>query len=727
MAPKVYVVIRGKDIEPGYYSSWNSFKSGVLNVKQDEGYDIEYEKFDGKGASERALVYWHRFYNQAPPHVKHAPTPAPSPGRGRQDRVKDEQGVWGPRTGRAKLQISKESYGESRNDWNGWRAQDYGSGNGLWTPTHGSWDEANNQRPRARAKSSPAPPSRDLARVSEFTSPDRASSTRAKPTTPAPPPTPPPAPAPAVREQTALEAYLLRRLQQLHSLRASVPQPPATDPVDRHDVSQSIVTAKWCTDNDVPVATTLLDGEIALALEVYTRVLNADSKTQDKALYTYLTIVDAKRDHNVRVSSGLVYSCIDKHAKLVRQREHDRVALEGLKVKLQDLNTENARLEAEATKKPASRRKVSTAEVSSQRLLALQDQIVLLERTNVKLQGEATQASKKSQALLQDKQYLLTQAQRGGRDVASTADLESELRACTAFKKRLESDAQAASKSLKSLKARNLELVTAKTTIELELRGVQASYAYKANEKNLLHRQLGKEEEKGAALTRKNDLLTAHIHELRAQVHEDDLAKFDELTHHGYADRDFREVDQLLRQAEFDSERRGPSPPPSPTPSTPDSEPTTEFEKAFEAGFEAGHLLPSPATTLTYSPPLSPTSSVSDVEDVTWTQGERAHLGNEGHKLRQELEKNKEGVHTSEDTTPTARDLRRASSARTVKAKRTAPNPSSSCKADLHSIDLSRDLVEFQPCPDCVAGSGKILHHRGKHRRKALPAGPPKN
>ena len=278
---------------------------------------------------------------------------------------------------------------------------------------------------------------------------------------------------------------------------------------------------------------------------------------------------------------------------------------------------------------------------------------------------------------------------------------------------------------MKSLKARNLELVTAKTTIELELRGVQASYAYKANEKNLLHRQLGKEEEKGAALTRKNDLLTAHIHELRAQVHEDDLAKFDELTHHGYADRDFREVDQLLRQAEIDSEQRGPSPPPSPSPSTPDSEPdprsnltTTEFEKAFEAN------LLSPATTLTYSP--SPTSPASDVEEVTWTQGERAHLGNEGHKLRQELEKNKEGVHTSEDTTPTARDLRRASSARTVKAKRTAPNPSSSCKADLHSIDLSRDLVEFEPCPDCVAGSGKTLHYRGPHRRKALPAGPPK-
>ena len=69
-APKIYVIIRGKDIEPGWYDNWNHVKGSLLNVKKADGYNLEWQKFDGRDRHAEALRCWHLHFAETPRHLR---------------------------------------------------------------------------------------------------------------------------------------------------------------------------------------------------------------------------------------------------------------------------------------------------------------------------------------------------------------------------------------------------------------------------------------------------------------------------------------------------------------------------------------------------------------------------------------------------------------------------------------------------------------------------------
>ena len=86
------------------------------------------------------------------------------------------------------------------------------------------------------------------------------------------------------------EAYLLRRLLQLQSVKPLLPTPPATEPVDKKDIKAPIVSMEWCERNDIPTGRDVLESQIALTLEVYRRTLSADTDEKKKGVpFNYIS------------------------------------------------------------------------------------------------------------------------------------------------------------------------------------------------------------------------------------------------------------------------------------------------------------------------------------------------------------------------------------------------------------------------------------------------------
>jgi hypothetical protein len=120
------------------------------------------------------------------------------------------------------------------------------------------------------------------------------------------------------------ENFLKQRMRSLKNLRITLPRPPATEPVDRQDITASIITDEWCAAHNIPIPSEIVDGEYQLAQEVYRRVLYAETWTEkDLHMQTFFAIVDDKRDFNLKQTSDVTFQCLDRHAKSVRRIAHD--------------------------------------------------------------------------------------------------------------------------------------------------------------------------------------------------------------------------------------------------------------------------------------------------------------------------------------------------------------------------------------------------------------------
>ena len=140
------------------------------------------------------------------------------------------------------------------------------------------------------------------------------------------------------------EKFILNRLTKLKTLHTLLPRPPATDPIDRQDLTKSIVTAQWCNENGIQVAHEDVKQELELTADIYRKLLETNTDNKWKILLAYTRNVNGKRDNQLTATTSVVYQCIDKHAQKERRHDHDKALIGGLKTTLIKLNDEIAEL-----------------------------------------------------------------------------------------------------------------------------------------------------------------------------------------------------------------------------------------------------------------------------------------------------------------------------------------------------------------------------------------------
>ena len=73
-------------------------------------------------------------------------------------------------------------------------------------------------------------------------------------------------------------------------------------------------------------------GASGVSQEMLRQILRADSFEESLEFFsTYLTIIDAGRDGDLREGSSALYQCLDRHALLVRGSDHDAAEIKELR------------------------------------------------------------------------------------------------------------------------------------------------------------------------------------------------------------------------------------------------------------------------------------------------------------------------------------------------------------------------------------------------------------
>jgi len=271
--------------------------------------------------------------------------------------------------------------------------------------------------------------------------------------------------------------------------------------VDRTDANASIVTEGWARDQGVPVASDILDSEIALALEVHGRIIREGPELQLEGVLNYPTIVDAKRDWHTKVAGQLIYDCLDKHAKGVRQQAHDKAAIASLKETLVELNREFAATvgsfgklktqQSNDAKVRTSRqagpllKEVQALKGANERLTVAKQEALTALGLRVKvityLKAEVANLQNDKRELEKETAFQVDDVEG---DWVSKADLihgievekeradflQGEVEKLEAIESALPTAA-----SVQSLKARNLAIVQAKTELEVQLRDLRVN------------------------------------------------------------------------------------------------------------------------------------------------------------------------------------------------------------------------------------------------------------
>ena len=335
---KIFVVITGRNEDSAdIYSSWKEVQHHIQGVKKSSGTVVEWESFEGIHKDSDALLYWHSHYREPPPsQTRQAPPNKPAPAHNTRYSQQHQQVAQQSSSANRTRQTNDRGTPYADN-YKQNRHQDYYEDK-YWTEDYPP--DLINQETRSKSTPTPAPAPQkywkeDYKKEDFHTEQIRHASQDNRAHTPATthasttrvnsekPPTPPTEEAQSGKPHWA-EEYVRNRLKQLKYVRQKLPSPPATEPVDRQNILASIVSHEWLTNHQIPVASDLVDSEYQLTHEVYRRILYTDCwEEKDHQIYTYLTIVDAKRDYHLLGSSDVTYQCLDRHAKHVRRTAHD--------------------------------------------------------------------------------------------------------------------------------------------------------------------------------------------------------------------------------------------------------------------------------------------------------------------------------------------------------------------------------------------------------------------
>ena len=809
MSSKSFVVIAANGIEPGFYDHWGKIKDAVEGIKKASGIRIEWRGFTGNAAQQRkaGLEYWHLFNEDPPPHLQASTAgqstapPARQPPTRKSSRHKTASGQW------------QESYSGSHppapTDWTeqlleqSIHAQHQAVKEWVKTETEvksravqgGFRHEPVDQPPRGRA----AHPLREGHRSkSESASRDRGHPSSRLPSnlqashdqyakwTEAAKeeeikPRRRERDSQRLRGQTDLEGHLLRRIQQLNRLKSQVPRPPAREPVDKGDIHASIVTEEWARAQGVPVASDILDGEIALALEVYGRILREGPELQLEGVLTYLTIVDAKRDWHTKVAGQITYDCLDKHAKGVRQQAHDKAAIAGLKQTLANLNDEFAQtvdafadlknIHAAAARTRISKqaapllKQVQNLQQANDRLVA--DKLETLAALQVRVEliaGLKVELDNLRNDKVELEAESLFQIDDLEGEWVSKADLqhdvqrsEEKVQELLLVVKRLKQEAKSApaKSSIASLKARNLALVHAKTDLESQLGDLKVNLRARAADCDRLSRELNLSEVEVGELKLQLVLPEHGVPDTSAQTAPAPHARSnlspasferafephlvssagDQLTDDQLRYLGFQQ--HLLDQEEYERDTR---PERSFTQARPERSFTQADKRVKQRSGRLGAATrtgtpPSPdPSTPSGSPPGSPFGDVPVVSALT--DAEYSPFVASG--FAPSVEGARESSASATTTAPkqqvrsaheqAAAGKNPSRSTRQVRSKRGRRSAATSCETDLADLDLTLASIDltapdwtldpnFTPCPKCPSGSGKPAGHVGRHIR----------
>ena len=345
---KIFVVITGRDnTSPGIYASWKTAQSHIQGIKKISGIVVEWNSFEGAQRDTESLLYWHSHYKEPPSYPdQRRQNPTPTPASAPKDHT--------PAKTRSKA-LATQTFAQEAPP----QAPTQQSSS-IATDTDKSSQKNNTPNP---SRQPPHPPqgthtnSRDILRAavnyahgnlySGEVFPERkhndtgdSGNTRANWHEHLRP-----------GERHWSEEYLQLRIRQIKQLRLNLPTPPATEPVDRRDILESIVSQEWLENNAIPVPSALVDSEYSLTSDYYRRVLYTENwDEKDHHISVYLTTIDAKRDHHLQTHTEITFQCLDRHSKHVRRTAHDAAHINTSQSIQKNLFENNQKLELSVTR-----------------------------------------------------------------------------------------------------------------------------------------------------------------------------------------------------------------------------------------------------------------------------------------------------------------------------------------------------------------------------------------